>query len=636
MQYKAGNELKIIMMIGIILTFECIESWVLMNDNERIARQEKIRNFSIIAHIDHGKSTLADRILENTKSVADREMKTQLLDSMDLERERGITIKLNAVQLKYTAKDGEDYIFHLIDTPGHVDFTYEVSRSLAACEGAILVVDAAQGIEAQTLANVYLALDNDLELLPVINKIDLPAADPERVAREVEDVIGLPKEDVVLASAKSNIGIEDILEAIVEMVPRPEGDVTAPLKALIFDSMFDPYRGVISSIRVKEGVVKPGDKIKMMATGKTFEVAEVGINTPKPMPVSELSVGDVGYIVASIKNVGDSRVGDTITHADNPAAEPLEGYKTMNPMVFCGMYPIDSNQYNDLREAFEKLELNDSSLQYEPETSQALGFGFRTGFLGLLHMEIIQERIEREFGIDLIATAPSVIYEVSMSDGSTVRVDNPAQMPDPQKIDRIEEPYVKAQIMVPNDYVGAVMELSQKKRGNFITMDYLDDIRVNIIYEIPLSEIVFDFFDQLKSNTKGYASFDYEIIGYKESNLVKMDILLNNEKVDALSIIVHRDFAYERGKVIVEKLKKLIPRQQFEVPVQAAIGQKIISRTNIKSMGKNVLSKCYGGDISRKRKLLEKQKEGKKKMKSVGSVEIPQEAFLSVLKMDED
>ncbi len=636
MQYKAENELKIITLIGIILTFERIESWVLMNDNERIARQEKIRNFSIIAHIDHGKSTLADRILENTKSVADREMKTQLLDSMDLERERGITIKLNAVQLKYTANDGEDYIFHLIDTPGHVDFTYEVSRSLAACEGAILVVDAAQGIEAQTLANVYLALDNDLELMPVINKIDLPAADPERVAQEVEDIIGLDKEDAVLASAKSNIGIDEILEKIVEMVPPPDGDVKAPLKALIFDSMYDPYRGVISSIRIVEGVVKPGDKIQMMATGKTFEVAEVGINTPKPMPVKELSVGDVGYIVAAIKNVGDSRVGDTITHADNPAAEPLEGYKTMNPMVFCGMYPIDSNQYNDLREAFEKLELNDSSLQYEPETSQALGFGFRTGFLGLLHMEIIQERIEREFGIDLIATAPSVVYEVSLTDGSTVRVDNPAQMPDPQKIDRIEEPYVKAQIMVPNDYVGPVMELSQKKRGNFITMDYLDDIRVNIIYEIPLSEIVFDFFDQLKSNTKGYASFDYEIIGYKESNLVKMDILLNNEKVDALSIIVHRDFAYERGKIIVEKLKKLIPRQQFEVPVQAAIGQKIISRTNIKSMGKNVLSKCYGGDISRKRKLLEKQKEGKKKMKSVGSVEIPQEAFLSVLKMDED
>ncbi|CAM4140587.1 translation elongation factor 4 [Lacicoccus alkaliphilus] len=607
-----------------------------MTDKERIARQKKIRNFSIIAHIDHGKSTLADRILENTKSVADRDMKHQLLDSMDLERERGITIKLNAVQLKYTAKDGEDYIFHLIDTPGHVDFTYEVSRSLAACEGAVLVVDAAQGIEAQTLANVYLALDNELEMLPVINKIDLPAAEPDRVAQEIEDVIGLEKELAIHASAKSNIGIEEILEAIVEMVPPPEGDVGAPLKALIFDSIYDPYKGVISSIRVKEGVVKPGDKIKMMATGKTFEVAEVGINTPAPMPVAELSVGDVGYLVASIKNVGDSRVGDTITHADNPATEALEGYKKMNPMVFCGMYPIDSNQYNDLREAFEKLELNDSSLQYEPETSQALGFGFRTGFLGLLHMEIIQERIEREFGIDLIATAPSVIYEVAMTDGSVMKVDNPAQMPDPQKIDTIEEPYVKAQIMVPNDYVGAVMELCQRKRGNFITMDYLDDIRVNIIYEIPLSEIVFDFFDMLKSNTKGYASFDYDIIGYKESNLVKMDILLNNEKVDALSVIVHRDFAYERGKHIVEKLKTLIPRQQFEVPIQAAIGQKIISRTNIKSMGKNVLSKCYGGDISRKRKLLEKQKEGKKKMKSVGSVEIPQEAFLSVLKMDDD
>ena len=607
-----------------------------MNDQERIERQEKIRNFSIIAHIDHGKSTLADRILENTQSVASREMKSQLLDSMDLERERGITIKLNAVQLKYTAKDGEDYIFHLIDTPGHVDFTYEVSRSLAACEGAILVVDAAQGIEAQTLANVYLALDNDLELIPVINKIDLPAADPERIAQEVEDVVGLPKEDAIKASAKANIGIEEILESIVETVPAPAGDPSAPLKALIFDSIFDPYRGVISSIRIMEGTVRAGDKIRMMATGKEFEVAEVGINTPKPMAVEELTVGDVGFLTAAIKTVGDSRVGDTITHAANPAETPLKGYKKMNPMVYCGMYPIDSNKYNDLREALEKLELNDSSLEYEPETSQALGFGFRTGFLGLLHMEIVQERIEREFGIELIATAPSVIYDVHMTDGSKVIVDNPSQMPDPQKVDRIEEPYVKATIMVPSDFVGSVMELCQRKRGNFVTMDYLDDIRVNIIYEIPLSEIVFDFFDQLKSNTKGYASFDYEIIGYKESRLVKMDILLNNEKVDALSFIVHRDFAYERGKLIVEKLKTLIPRQQFEVPVQAAIGQKIISRTNIKSMGKNVLSKCYGGDISRKRKLLEKQKEGKKKMKSVGNVEIPQEAFLAVLKMDEE
>ncbi|WP_434122059.1 translation elongation factor 4 [Salinicoccus roseus] len=607
-----------------------------MNDQERLKRQEKIRNFSIIAHIDHGKSTLADRILENTKSVTSREMKAQLLDSMDLERERGITIKLNAVQLKYTAKDGEDYIFHLIDTPGHVDFTYEVSRSLAACEGAVLVVDAAQGIEAQTLANVYLALDNDLELIPVINKIDLPAADPDRIAQEVEDVIGLDKDEAIRASAKANIGIEEILERVVETVPAPAGDPSAPLKALIFDSVFDPYRGVISSIRIMEGTVKPGDKIKMMATGKEFEVAEVGINTPKPLPVKELTVGDVGYLMASVKNVSDSRVGDTITLANNPAETPLKGYKKMNPMVYCGIYPIDTGKYNDLREALEKLELNDSSLVYEPETSQALGFGFRTGFLGLLHMEIVQERIEREFGIELIATAPSVIYEVYMTDDSVITVDNPAEMPDPQKIDHIEEPYVKSTVMVPNEYVGAVMELCQKKRGNFVNMDYLDDIRVNIIYEIPLSEVVFDFFDQLKSQTKGYASFDYELIGYQESRLVKMDILLNNEKVDALSIIVHRDFAYDRGKNIVEKLKTLIPRQQFEVPVQAAIGNKVIARTNIKSMGKNVLSKCYGGDISRKRKLLEKQKEGKKKMKAVGNVEIPQEAFLSVLKMDEE
>ncbi|EOB7344740.1 translation elongation factor 4 [Staphylococcus aureus] len=607
-----------------------------MDNEQRLKRRENIRNFSIIAHIDHGKSTLADRILENTKSVETRDMQDQLLDSMDLERERGITIKLNAVRLKYEAKDGNTYTFHLIDTPGHVDFTYEVSRSLAACEGAILVVDAAQGIEAQTLANVYLALDNELELLPVINKIDLPAAEPERVKQEIEDMIGLDQDDVVLASAKSNIGIEEILEKIVEVVPAPDGDPEAPLKALIFDSEYDPYRGVISSIRIVDGVVKAGDKIRMMATGKEFEVTEVGINTPKQLPVDELTVGDVGYIIASIKNVDDPRVGDTITLASRPASEPLQGYKKMNPMVYCGLFPIDNKNYNDLREALEKLQLNDASLEFEPESSQALGFGYRTGFLGMLHMEIIQERIEREFGIELIATAPSVIYQCILRDGSEVTVDNPAQMPDRDKIDKIFEPYVRATMMVPNDYVGAVMELCQRKRGQFINMDYLDDIRVNIVYELPLAEVVFDFFDQLKSNTKGYASFDYEFIENKESNLVKMDILLNGDKVDALSFIVHRDFAYERGKALVEKLKTLIPRQQFEVPVQAAIGQKIVARTNIKSMGKNVLAKCYGGDISRKRKLLEKQKAGKAKMKAVGNVEIPQDAFLAVLKMDDE
>lgn len=607
-----------------------------MDNEQRLKRRENIRNFSIIAHIDHGKSTLADRILENTKSVETRDMQDQLLDSMDLERERGITIKLNAVRLKYEAKDGNTYTFHLIDTPGHVDFTYEVSRSLAACEGAILVVDAAQGIEAQTLANVYLALDNELELLPVINKIDLPAAEPERVKQEIEDMIGLDQDDVVLASAKSNIGIEEILEKIVEVVPAPDGDPEAPLKALIFDSEYDPYRGVISSIRIVDGVVKAGDKIRMMATGKEFEVTEVGINTPKQLPVDELTVGDVGYIIASIKNVDDSRVGDTITLVSRPASEPLQGYKKMNPMVYCGLFPIDNKNYNDLREALEKLQLNDASLEFEPESSQALGFGYRTGFLGMLHMEIIQERIEREFGIELIATAPSVIYQCILRDGSEVTVDNPAQMPDRDKIDKIFEPYVRATMMVPNDYVGAVMELCQRKRGQFINMDYLDDIRVNIVYELPLAEVVFDFFDQLKSNTKGYASFDYEFIENKESNLVKMDILLNGDKVDALSFIVHRDFAYERGKALVEKLKTLIPRQQFEVPVQAAIGQKIVARTNIKSMGKNVLAKCYGGDISRKRKLLEKQKAGKAKMKAVGNVEIPQDAFLAVLKMDDE
>jgi len=606
-----------------------------MNKEERLKRQEKIRNFSIIAHIDHGKSTLADRILEKTNALTAREMKDQLLDSMDLERERGITIKLNSVQLKYQAKDGELYTFHLIDTPGHVDFTYEVSRSLAACEGAVLVVDAAQGIEAQTLANVYLAIDNNLEIVPVINKIDLPSADPERVRNEIEDVIGLDASEAVLASAKAGIGIEDILEQIVEKVPAPTGDPEAPLKALIFDSLYDAYRGVVAYIRVVDGTVKVGDKIRMMATGKEFEVTEVGVFTPKSTPAPELTVGDVGFLTAAIKNVGDTRVGDTITSVKNGATEALPGYRRLNPMVYCGLYPIDSAKFNDLREALEKLELNDSALQFEPETSQALGFGFRCGFLGLLHMEIIQERIEREFKIDLITTAPSVIYHVVMTDGSEVKVDNPSNMPDPQKIDRIEEPYVKATMMAPNDYVGAIMELCQQKRGIFIDMQYMDETRVNIVYEIPLSEIVYDFFDQLKSSTKGYASFDYELIGYKESKLVKMDILLNAEKVDALSFIVHKDFAYERGKVIVEKLKELIPRQQFEVPIQAAVGQKIVARSTIKAMRKNVLAKCYGGDISRKRKLLEKQKEGKKRMKQVGSVEVPQEAFMAVLKMDD-
>ncbi|PIC65440.1 elongation factor 4 [Sporosarcina sp. P13] len=607
-----------------------------MNQEQRAARQKNIRNFSIIAHIDHGKSTLADRILEKTETVSKRNLKSQTLDSMDLERERGITIKLNAVQLTYNAKNGEEYTFHLIDTPGHVDFTYEVSRSLAACEGAILVVDAAQGIEAQTLANVYLALDNDLEILPVINKIDLPAADPEKVKQEIEDVIGLDASEAVLASAKAGIGIEEILEQIVEKVPAPEGDPDAPLKALIFDSHYDQYKGVIVNIRIVEGKVKPGDKIRMMATGKEFEVLETGVFTPTISPREELTVGDVGFLSASIKNVGDTRVGDTITLVTDPAPEALPGYRRMNPMVFCGLYPIDTSKYNDLREALEKLELNDSALEYEAETSQALGFGYRCGFLGLLHMEIIQERIEREFKIDLITTAPSVIYKVNLTDGSSMNVDNPSMMPPAQKVDYVEEPYVKASIMVPNDYVGAVMELCQQKRGEFKTMDYMDSTRVNVIYELPLAEIVYDFFDQLKSSTKGYASLDYELIGYKRSKLVKMDILLNGETVDALSFIVHNDFSYERGKAIVEKLKSLIPRQQFEVPVQAAIGQKIVARSTIKSMGKNVLAKCYGGDISRKRKLLEKQKEGKKKMKQVGSVEVPQEAFMAVLKMDED
>lgn len=607
-----------------------------MNFEEMKKRQESIRNFSIIAHIDHGKSTLADRILQQTETVSDREMQAQLLDSMDLERERGITIKLNAVELTYDAKDGNEYIFHLIDTPGHVDFTYEVSRSLAACEGAILVVDAAQGIEAQTLANVYLAVDNDLEIIPVINKIDLPAADPERVREEIETIIGIDASEAVLASAKAGIGIEDILEQIVEYIPAPTGDVEAPLKALIFDSVYDAYRGVVLNIRVMDGVVKPGDVIQLMQNGKEYEVTEVGIFSPKAVARDFLMVGDVGYITASIKNIADTQVGDTITLANNPASEPLEGYRKMNPMVYCGLYPIDNSKYNDLRESLEKLQLNDSALEFEPESSQALGFGFRCGFLGLLHMDVIQERLEREFNLDLITTAPSVIYHVNKTDGTMVVVDNPAEFPDPSTIDTVEEPFVKAQIMVPNEYVGAVMEIAQRKRGEFVTMDYLDDYRVNVVYNMPLSEIVFDFFDKLKSGTKGYASLDYDLIGYHPSNLVKMDILLNSETVDALSFIVHKDFSYERGKAIVDKLRKLIPRQQFEVPVQAAIGTKIVSRADIKALRKNVLAKCYGGDVSRKRKLLEKQKDGKKRMKQIGSVEVPQEAFMAVLKMDED
>jgi len=598
-------------------------------------RQKKIRNFSIIAHIDHGKSTLADRILEYTGALTSREMQQQVLDQMDLERERGITIKLTAVRLNYKADDGEEYILNLIDTPGHVDFTYEVSRSLAACEGALLVVDAAQGIEAQTLANVYLALDNNLEILPVINKIDLPSAEPERVKQEIEDVIGLDASEAVLASAKAGIGIKEILEQVVAKVPAPSGDPDKPLKALIFDSHYDAYKGVVVYVRIVDGSVRPGSQIKMFSNDKTFEVIEVGVFRPRMTTVDELNVGDVGFIVAGIKNVKDTRVGDTITDAKNPTPEPLPGYRRINPMVFCGMYPIDSSDYEDLREALEKLALNDASLRFEPETSSALGFGFRCGFLGLLHMEIIQERIEREFNVPILTTAPSVVYRVTMTNGEVREIENPSLYPEQGKIEYVEEPYVKASIIVPNDYVGAIMELCQGKRGEFLNMEYLDTNRVTLTYEIPLSEIVYDFFDQLKSSTRGYASFDYELVGYKRSNLVKMDILLNGEQVDALSFIVHRDRAYHRGKAICEKLKELIPRQMFEVPIQAAIGQKIISRETVKAMRKNVLAKCYGGDITRKRKLLEKQKEGKKRMKQVGSVEVPQEAFMAVLRLDD-
>jgi len=598
--------------------------------------QSKIRNFSIIAHIDHGKSTLADRILEMTDTVQHREMVDQILDSLDLERERGITIKLNAVQLKYRAKDGEEYVFHLIDTPGHVDFTYEVSRSLAACEGAVLVVDAAQGIEAQTLANVYLALDNDLEIVPVINKIDLPSAQPEVVKEEIENVIGLDCAEAPLISAKTGLNVENVLEEIVKKVPAPSGDPNAPLKALVFDSIYDSYRGVIVFVRVKEGRIQVGDKIRFMNNQAEYEVLECGVRNPKEVKLGALECGEVGWFAASIKSVQDVSVGATVTQANNPAKEALPGYRKMNPMVYCGLYPTDSAKYNDLREALEKLKLNDASLQFEAETSQALGFGFRCGFLGLLHMDVVQERLEREYNLSLIATAPSVIYHCYMTDGSMMKIDNPAHLPEVQRIDRLEEPYVKAGIMVPNEYIGAVMELCQNKRGIYKDMHYIDAHRNTLEYEIPLGEIVFDFFDKLKSCTKGYASLDYEISEYKKSDLVKMDILLNGELIDALSIIVHRDFAYARGNSITVKLKELIPKQQFEIPVQAAVNGKIIARTNIKSLRKNVLAKCYGGDISRKKKLLEKQKEGKKRMKAVGSVEIPQEAFMAVLSMDDD
>ena len=586
----------------------------------------KVRNFSIIAHIDHGKSTLADRILEYTGALDKRQMKDQILDNMDIERERGITIKLNAVRLEYNG-----YILNLIDTPGHVDFTYEVSRSLASCEGAILIVDAAQGIEAQTLANVYLALENNLEIIPVINKIDLPNADiPSRV-KELEDTFGFKEEEIILTSAKTGEGIDKLVDAIINRIPSPTGDVNNKLKCLIFDSYFDSYRGVIALVRVMEGSIKVGDSIFMMATGATYEVVELGYHTPLEKKVDKLVAGDVGFIGASIKSIEDVKVGDTITLNNHKAEEPLQGYKPMKPMVFCGLYPIDSSKYPNLREALDKLKLNDASLIFEPETSSSLGFGFRTGFLGLLHMEIIIERIEREFGVELIATSPSVIYEIALTDGSIINVDNPAEFPPKVKIKSIKEPYIKTNIFVPSNYIGSIMELCQDKRGTYIGMEYIDKTRVNIHYELPLSEIVYDFFDRLKSSTKGYASFDYELIGNKESDLVKMDILLNGELVDALSIIVHKDFAYNRGRQIVDNLKEIIPRQMFEVPIQAVIGSKVIARSDIKAMRKDVLAKCYGGDITRKRKLLDKQKEGKKKMKTIGKVEIPSEAFLSIL-----
>ncbi|MBA1434851.1 translation elongation factor 4 [Bombilactobacillus bombi] len=607
-----------------------------MTSPDLTQRQKYIRNFSIVAHIDHGKSTIADRILEMTDTVSKRDMENQVLDDMDIERERGITIKLNAVELKYQAHDGHVYTFHLIDTPGHVDFSYEVSRSLAACEGALLVVDAAQGVQAQTMANAYLAVDNDLEIVPVINKIDLPSADVDNVKSEIADMIGIDADNAVLTSAKNGMGIAELLERIVSDIPAPSGDINQPLKALIFDSVYDSYRGVVLSVRIFEGQVKVGDKIELMSNGKQFEVTEVGVMSPKAVPRESLLVGDVGYITASIKSVKDTRVGDTITAPANPTATALAGYRKITPMVYSGMYPVDNAKYEDLRDALEKLQLNDASLEYEPETSQALGFGFRVGFLGLLHMDVIQERLEREFNLDLIMTAPSVNYKIILTDGSVKVIDNPSQMPDPSEMKEIQEPVVRAEIMVPKDYVGAVMELSERKRGQFQTMDYLDNYHVNVIYKLPLAEIIYDFFDSLKSSTHGFASLDYSISGYEPAKMVKMDILLNKEPVDALSFIVHEDFAYERGRTIVQKLKQIIPRQQFEVAIQAAIGTKVVARSTVKAYRKDVTGPLYGGDQTRKNKLLEKQKRGKKRMKEVGRVTVPQAAFMAVLQMGDD
>ena len=622
----------------ISVIYRCILAAVMEEDVfMSLSGQKKIRNFCIVAHIDHGKSTLADRLIQKTGLLTEREMQEQVLDNMDLERERGITIKAQAVRLVYKAKDGQEYVLNLIDTPGHVDFNYEVSRSLAACEGAVLVVDAAQGIEAQTLANVYLAIDNDLEIMPVINKIDLPSANPQMVIEEIENIIGILAEDAPLISAKSGLNVEAVLEQVIERIPAPSGKLEAPLKALIFDSVYDQYKGVIVIMRVVDGSVKKGSKIKMIATGKEFEVVEVGFFGPgRFLPCNELSAGDVGYLTASIKNVADTTVGDTVTDAENPTKEPFPGYKKVNPMVYCGVFPADGARYSDLRDALEKLQLNDASLFFEPETSVALGFGFRCGFLGLLHLEIIQERLEREFNLDLVTTAPSVIYKAYLTDGTYLEISNPSSMPDPVKIEKMEEPIVKAEIILPKDYIGPIMELCQLRRGEYVSMEYLDDTRATLIYNIPLNEIIYDFFDVLKSKSRGYASFDYSLTGYRQSDLVKLDILVNREVVDALSFIVHKDSSVERGRKICEKLKKEIPRHLFEIPIQAGIGAKIVARSTISAIRKDVLAKCYGGDISRKRKLLEKQKEGKKRMRQIGSVEVPQSAFMSVLKLEEE